>query len=152
MQKLRGVTHFLVQAGPHAPKTVHPALRALHPPTAGLCDRPPASAPGLPRPGSGYVPCNPMRRATPAPRHHNSLCPDTSPGGVRLLHGHALDSLAGQRAIMPMSAVHGQTDRHATAVGVDAAVGADRAAISVELPPYQGMGNIALNACQQPET
>ena len=102
--------------------------------------------------GPAMCRATPMRRATPAPRHRHSLCPDTSPGGVRLLHGHALDSLAGQRAIMPMSAVHGQTDRHATAVGVDAAVGAVRAAISVELPPYQGMGNIALNACQQPET
>jgi len=53
---------------------------------------------------------------------------------------------------MPMRAVHGQTDRHATTVGADAAVGADRAAISVELPPHQGMGHIVLNACQQPET
>jgi len=52
---------------------------------------------------------------------------------------------------MPMRAVHGQTDRHATAVGADAAVGADRVAISVELSPHQGMGNIVLNACQQPE-
>jgi hypothetical protein len=95
MQKPQGVAHFLVPADPHAPRTVHPALRALHHPPSGLAtglllQRLDFLAPGLA-----------MCRATPCvePLPHLgiivSLCPDTSPGGrlggVRLLHGHALD-------------------------------------------------------------
>ena len=44
MQKAQIVAHFLVPADQHAPKTVHPTMRALHHPSAGF-NQLPASAP-----------------------------------------------------------------------------------------------------------
>jgi hypothetical protein len=50
-------------------------------------------------------------------------------GGVRPFHRYAFDGLARQLAIMPIRAGYGQPEWHATAVGEDAAFGAQLAAV-----------------------
>src|SRR5215831_18202230 len=57
MQQPHVVAHFLVPADQHAPKTVHPTLRAFHPP-------PPGFEPSLLLQRLGFLaPCPAMRRA-----------------------------------------------------------------------------------------
>src|SRR5262245_39974162 len=121
MQNPQVVTPFVVPAAQPPPAAMHPAMGALHAPASG-CDT------GLVRPGVGLLPPPSDRRRAPVRVPPGSplvvilaLVP-TPPlgggwGGVRPCPGHARESLAGQRALLPLRAVHGQPERHATAGG-----------------------------------
>jgi hypothetical protein len=148
MQNPQVVPHFFVPAEQHPPAPIPPAMRALHHP-------PSCFATGLVLPGLGLLPPPAARRRASARVQHGSplvvviaFVPTHPLGGVwrggRPCHGPARDRLAWQLAIMPLGAVHGQTERHATAVGEDAAFGAALAAVRGVLaslcPPQGGLG------------
>src|SRR5262245_12558480 len=133
MQKPQVVAHFLVPADQHAPKTVHPTMRTFHHP-------PPGFEPSLLLQRLGFLaPCPDMCREAELVEQLPYLViiiafVQTQPlvgvwGGVWPLHSYVLDGLARQLEIIPIRAGHGQPERHATAIGADAAFGADLAAV-----------------------
>src|SRR5215510_5840845 len=150
MQKPQVVTYFFVPAEQHAPEAIHPAMRALH-------DPPPGFETGLVLQGLSFLAprsdmgCEPelvqqvshlvVVIAFVQTHPLGSLC-----WGLRSFHGSTLDRLACQFDLITVRTVHGQTDRHATAVGEDAALGADRAAVRGVLahlfPPQGGLGSL----------
>src|SRR5437870_6694593 len=98
MQKSHVVAHFLVPADEHAPKTVHPTMRALH-------DPPPGFETGLLLQCLGFLaPCPDMRREAELVQQRPYLViiiafVQTHPlggvwCGVRSLHSNALDGLS----------------------------------------------------------
>src|SRR5215510_807722 len=133
MQKAQIVAYLLVPTDQHAPKTVHPTMRALHHPSAGFetsfflqC--------------LGFFPPGPnMSRETKLLQEVSHLVIvialiQTQPlrrvwSRVGSLYSDLLDSLACHLEIIAISAVHSQTDGHATAVGEEAAFGAALAAV-----------------------
>src|SRR5215510_14918194 len=147
MQKTQIVTYFLIPADQHPSEAVHPAMRAFHYP-------PPCLEPELvfqrfrfisPRPDMGG-----KAKLEQQPPYLLIVITfvETHPlgslgGGIGPLDGDALDGLTRQLEVIAIGPIHCETDGHAAAVGEQAALRADFAAVGRILahlfPPQAGL-------------
>jgi hypothetical protein len=140
------VAHFFVPADQQAPEAIHPTMRPLHDPPVGFESSLLLERLGLfpPRPDMGGE----VTFGQQVPHLVIVIaCVQTHPlwviwGRLRPHDRDTLDGLPNRLEIMAIRPLHGEADRHATAVGEHAALGANLARSVGCLPtcfPLQGV-------------